>query len=71
MSKNVTLAKDFKRALFLMRRGASLGQRGSHDYGLQLNADAHEDARALPTFDSLDRAYGRYSDLPAQSARLH
>ncbi len=34
-----------------MRWGASLGQRGWHGYGLQLNADAHEDARALPAFD--------------------
>jgi hypothetical protein len=34
-----------------MRRGASLGQRGWHGYGLQLNADAHEDARAQPAFD--------------------
>ena len=34
-----------------MRQGASLGQRGWHGCGLQLHADAHEDARALSTFD--------------------
>ena len=54
-----------------MRQGASLGQRGWHGYGLQLHADAHEDARALSDvrFLQIDCAYGWYSDLPAQSAR--
>ena len=54
-----------------MRWGASLGQRGWHGYGLQLNADAHEDARALTAFDFFKSTVptDRTGDLPAQCAR--